>query len=92
MAESNGRPVWANISFGNVLALVAVIGGTIAVYTEIRSTQSVATDRIAVLSREIASDRIAAQAFADQMRNQLTQLSKDIAFLQGQIAAAAQKK
>jgi hypothetical protein len=83
---------WGGISLGNILALVAIIGGTVAVYTEIRSNQAVESDRITTLSHELQIDRTSQQVFSEQMRSQLIQLSKDIAFLQGQLTASEKIK
>lgn len=75
-----------------IIAVVAVIGSTIAVYTEIRSNQAVTDSTILSLKAEFVTGQESQRQLADQLRGQLTQLSKDIAFLQGQVSASAGTK
>jgi len=89
MAEGNGR--WpGGLSVGNAVALVAILGGVIAVYTEMRSTEAVVNDKLAALAREMTANRAGQEVFAEQMRGQLNQLSKDVAYLQALMSMQGQ--
>lgn len=68
-----------------IIAVVAVIGSTVAVYTEIRSNQAVTDTTILALKAELVTSRESQRALADQLRSQLNKLSSDISYLQGQI-------
>ncbi len=73
-------------SLGNILTMFVIAGGVLAVYVEIRSSQAVEDDRVTALTLQLAADRLNNQSFASEMRNQLTQISKDLSWLEGTIS------
>ena len=94
---SNGAPngigrLLSSLGTANIVTLVTVLGAVVAVYTDIRTNQAVEADKIAQMWRTVEQIQVTQSSLSGELRAQLSQLSKDIAYLQGQLRQAEERK